>query len=376
MTDLMKILDRRYGYIGAQTNTWDFLVGVMDYVSHIIINDYLTKIILEVVTPRDNAEKKLKELERNALASLSSVEDIVRSILPANHGVSKLDEDLKEITMWRDGHISGSQKPCEAIEWKLVDTIRWLFENGHTDGLDKFVRLSKGDNPVVDRVILSDEMEEYKRVKKEHGYNSDIALWNDWNELAIVNTILVEGDEKFQKAKESGRMFECLNMSIILSERNQIRQQKPFGGDRTDIVHLKREKILKHLERIHLHILQVDNQGFESTDNRKRLLFESSMGTLFIDDKQARISSGKRNNPHILLDIIKDDWTKEWEMEDLQHGWGDSDDDRRDETYYKAAYDTNQKIKADTGIDDFLITSKMAVKVNSKYMPELPTVSK
>ncbi len=98
------------------------------------------------------------------------------------------------------------------------------------------------------------------------------------------------------------------------------------------------------------------------------LSFSEEKGVLKIDDKEASFRKGTRQY-HFVRVIFSEpkELGKEWFFSEIGEKY-DSEEKLDDKRFANIAYQVKQRIRLDTGISDFFITTKQSATINPKYL--------
>ncbi len=99
------------------------------------------------------------------------------------------------------------------------------------------------------------------------------------------------------------------------------------------------------------------------------LSFSEEKGKLKIGDKEASFRKGTRQY-HFVRIIFSEpkELGKEWFFSEIGEKY-DSEEELDDKRFANIAYQVKQRIRLDTGISDFFITTKQSATINPKYLP-------
>ncbi len=325
------------------------------------------KPILTFSTLIENQQTEFKEFVRSSSVQ-ENLENIIRSI----------DSDLDLLA--NQGNLL-SEKAAELLT-KESDGISMLVEavkNVQEESRMLFLKELENAVPALDSIKLLESSLNlnFDELIKLEGSLIDLPTMNAQTALDKFCTLNVDIDE-FKPIEASNNQYLLTTIIRENIDTGNI-QYKTIQQTQLQVQSLYRE--VKEIKEIYIQdsidkgdmleeLLNYHRNGGSSTVKVEEVKYNKKTAELIINNIIINIMAD--TNQHYLCKILfasKASIKKTWEIDKIVEAWGEYPDDLESwkSKIYQTVRQLNQKIKAETGINKFIIYNNKTVLVNPKY---------
>ena len=271
----LEVLDRYFKSFIDTTNDYEFFIGLIDYIAYIDSVPQIEKIANELPKLRIEEENKLKAEEKEVIEELISFRDKLKDEINKNKiKDERIDRKLQDFQWWVEGKSVGSSPLPTSMFRELRDLISILDESGHKDIIKEYVRYYE-DNPEyknkqkiqelfgkIEKYIFSKNWDKYEKARELFNEKMKTELWGQFNDLAVVYLVIVNGKTYHQKLiDEAGdgenrnmqKWWEAFNMTGVLGEWDKLKEHKNSKEHR---VFFDSEKHRFYVKRLHNYLAE------------------------------------------------------------------------------------------------------------------------
>ncbi len=285
MNGIITNLERRFNNFINEPRDWDFFIGLSEYVHYIHETPTLNDLIQTIMAQKAEDTKGLQEAETKALEAVRTAWVTVHKRVKEKGATTPLlDGLIKEYTNYDTGTTRAlDNTPLAASLYPaLADIVRELYShnNGQYRNLVLDLVIGKIENSrfFIEVFKFGLPLSTVDFEKKVLESKQDTAKWYAWEQLNDAYIIFSQGwDYVKQKGlwdtKEFDKVWELLNIKILLAEKDKIR------NDKTDGLHF----FVRAKHRQYLN--QINNYLFDKVEPDKKEVPDAEPNTAAAPDK-------------------------------------------------------------------------------------------
>jgi hypothetical protein len=370
MSDVIDVLRDQYNATVSQQKDWHFFLFLMDYMAFVRETPALKSIMNLVEKEKHEKIDEMKKAEEKAVLELQEVKKrFLAEIVKRKIKCEGLSEGLSRLKELEAGKINPRHWKSERLGRGITDLIEITL--GHAAWTKEY-EVIKSSKKYVYRWGLSMLFRERKKN----------ALWGIYDKLNMVSAIAFDSNGVLDKLKKEGKDTEDCEqwineIELIKNDGKdvtrfsfQFGQDIPFSSSKDKRVkEFKRDDYKFYLERLHFHLLK---ELAKSLANQT----SNDTGGFSFDNKQLEhkgvpivVAKSKNTNQYFLLELLLENPKRLWNNDEIWEKLFKTPYRASEwKKIYNAAYDLNDKIAKQTGVDDLVERTRTTTRFSPKYL--------
>lgn len=365
----LKILEEHYKTIKKQSDTWNFFLNTAEYTKFIQNNRNLTESIRKLTEQQKQAYEIFQGIDNGAIQELKNAfKTISGDIEKAKVNIGSVNKIVAEFQQYNVGSILSSVPKAHALDGYLFNIAKNLKLNGFNNLVKKFEDESKEIKNIYGNFTFSRSLSLRDKAEEELEKKRKIEMWGAWEDLPLIQRIILDDENLETELREISEKDKAKRWDLFnyLGVRGELKHIQDEDKSEEDLVFFKVSDFKNKVDRIHKYL--VTELLSDTKEEQNYCSFDEANSVLSVNGQKVKFRKFTEQY-HTLRIIFADsnEIDKEWFFSDI----GERLDDQKgykDKDFHNYISAIKRKMGAETGIQDFFITTNQSVRINKKYL--------